>query len=78
MLLEREGVGIEMSRAAYESGEWAQAIHLASMKGKEAKARKREEGETGRRQAEGKEMAEMLVDWVKEWNWERDHACATR
>lgn len=67
MLLERDGVGVEMSRTAYESGEWAQAVHLAWMKGKEAKARKREEGEMGIRRAEGRKMAETIVHWVREW-----------
>lgn len=67
MLLEHEGVGVEMSRTAYESGDWAQAVHLAWVKGKEMKAKKREEGETGKRNIEGKHMAEALVTWVKEW-----------
>lgn len=67
MLLERDGVGVELSRAAYESGEWAGAVEEAYIKGRDAKERKRREGQTGRRAREGKEMAEMLVQWVQKW-----------
>lgn len=67
LLLEKEGVGVELSRTSYESGEWAEAVEQAYSKGKEAKARKRREGETGKRASEGKMMAETLVDWVKCW-----------
>ena len=35
--------------------------------GRDAKARKRAEGETGRRAAEGRAMARRLVDWVGRW-----------
>ncbi|KAI0072755.1 hypothetical protein K474DRAFT_1667435 [Panus rudis PR-1116 ss-1] len=67
MLLERDGVGVEMTRTAYETGEWAKYVQEAWTKGKDAKARKRAEGETGRRKREGKEMATMLVEWVEKW-----------
>ena len=37
------------------------------MRGREAKARKRREGETGRRREEGREMARYVVGWVERW-----------
>lgn len=67
LLLQHEGVGVELSRASYEGGEWAAAVEEAYLKGREAKARKRAEGETGKRAREGKEMAEGLVSWIKRW-----------
>lgn len=70
MLLERDGVGVELSRTAYESGEWAHAVEEACLKGKKQKKSKRKEGETGKRTQEGKEMAEMLVQWVGRWKGE--------
>ncbi|CAL1716937.1 unnamed protein product [Somion occarium] len=68
MLLEQEGVGVELSRTSYESGEWARAVEEAWMKGKDVKVSKREVGETGKRKAEGLEMANTLVEWVQEWH----------
>ncbi|KAI0749755.1 hypothetical protein C8Q80DRAFT_1232487 [Daedaleopsis nitida] len=74
LYLEREGVGVELSRTQYEVGEWADAIEVAWQRGREAKARKRQEGETGRRKEEGREMAQYVVDWV--WRWkDRMHPC---
>lgn len=67
LLLEREGVGIELSRHSYESGEWAAAVETAYQKGKGAKIGKRSEGETGKRAAEGKILATGLVRWVERW-----------
>lgn len=67
LYLEREGVGVELSRTQYEVGEWADAIEAAWQRGREAKARKRQEGETGRRNEEGREMAQYVVDWVGRW-----------
>jgi hypothetical protein len=43
MYLDQEGVGIELSRAGYEGGEWARSVEEAYCKGwemKEAKRRK--------------------------------------
>ena len=67
LYLEQEGVGVELSRTKYEVGEWAEAVAEAWAEGKDAKARKRAVGETGQRKAEGREMAQFLVDWVEEW-----------
>lgn len=63
-------MGVELSRTSYESGEWTKAVEEAHRKGKEAKTRKRKEGETGKRATEGKEMAEGLVAWVERWKSE--------
>ncbi|THH29917.1 hypothetical protein EUX98_g4266 [Antrodiella citrinella] len=67
LLLQQEGVGVELSRASYESGEWASAIEEAWQKGRARKAEKREEGETGKRREEGRVMAETIVQWIEEW-----------
>ena len=67
LLLDQEGVGVELSRSAYETGEWASAIQEAFEKGKEAKARKRFEGETGKRKEEGRQLARQVIEWVEEW-----------
>ena len=65
--LSQEGVGVELSRASYESGEWADAIEEAWLRGRARKARKRVEGERGKRKEEGKTMAEGIVEWVGKW-----------
>ena len=67
LLLDTEGVGVELSRTSYETGEWADFIEEAYQKGADAKARKRQEGETGKRKQEGLEMARGLVNWVDRW-----------
>ncbi|KAI0788453.1 hypothetical protein C8Q75DRAFT_866623 [Abortiporus biennis] len=67
MLLHQEGVGVELSRQSYESGEWAVAVEEAWNKGREAKEKKRLEGENGKRKEEGLEMAKKVVGWVEEW-----------
>lgn len=41
MYLDQEGVGIELSRAGYEGGEWARSVEEAYRKGWEMKATKR-------------------------------------
>ncbi|KAI0682663.1 hypothetical protein C8T65DRAFT_750271, partial [Cerioporus squamosus] len=67
LYLEQEGVGVELSRTQYELGEWADAVEEAYNKGREAKARKRKVGDTGKRKEEGREMAQYVVDWVGRW-----------
>ncbi|KAH8100949.1 hypothetical protein BXZ70DRAFT_988629 [Cristinia sonorae] len=67
LLLNQSGVGVELSRSKYESGEWASAIEEAWSKGKEGKRVKRLEGETGKRREEGRVMAEGIVEWVERW-----------
>ncbi|KAH9902735.1 hypothetical protein C8Q73DRAFT_750066 [Cubamyces lactineus] len=67
LFLEREGVGVELSRAQYEQGEWANAIETAWHAGRAAKMRKRAEGETGKRMEEGARMAREIVEWAESW-----------
>lgn len=71
LLLDREGVGLELSRHSYEAGEWAAAVEEAWLRGKDHKAMKRSEMAKGdtidRRQVEGQEMAATAVAWVRMW-----------
>ncbi|KAM5537184.1 hypothetical protein V8D89_009117 [Ganoderma adspersum] len=67
VFLEREGVGVRMGRERYEVGEWAEAVEEAYVRGREGKERMRREGESGRREEEGREMARGLVEWVGRW-----------
>jgi L-arabinokinase len=71
LLLDHEGVGVELSRHSYEEGDWARAIEEAWAKGRDAKWRKREEGALGvgvrKREADGAHLAGGIVSWVKEW-----------
>ncbi|KAL5525717.1 hypothetical protein ACEPAG_7054 [Sanghuangporus baumii] len=66
-LLQDEGTGVELSREKYESGEWADAIQKTWLTGRELKARKRVIGDDGTRKKQGMEMAEDLMEWVKNW-----------
>ena len=69
LLLSHSGVGVELPRAAYEAGEWAEAIEDAWMKGQERKRVRSILGDVGgkRRDEEGREMARQVVGWVEEW-----------
>lgn len=67
LLLEQDGVGVELSREDYEGGNWAAAIERAWNGGSNAKRLKRLEGETGKRQEDVKEMGRRVVDWVADW-----------
>lgn len=71
LLLRKEGVGIELSRHAYESGNWAPAITEAWARGEGHKARKRFQASAGigvnMRKVEGLNMAEKVVAWTREW-----------
>jgi hypothetical protein len=70
LLLDREGVAVELSRQSYEAGDWAAAIEDAWVKGRDAKWEKRRNGEMGlgleRANEQGKEMARKVVNWAKE------------
>lgn len=67
LLLDREGVGVEMTRDAYESGEWASAVSDAWRAGAQRKLERREGMHTPDRRAEGLQMARDVVTWVNEW-----------
>ncbi|KZT40036.1 hypothetical protein SISSUDRAFT_983935 [Sistotremastrum suecicum HHB10207 ss-3] len=64
--LTTEGVGVELSRARYELGDWAARIDEAWMKGRMSKAQKRLRGETGQTTAAAQALADRLVDWTLE------------
>ncbi|KAK0205043.1 hypothetical protein DFS33DRAFT_1324953 [Desarmillaria ectypa] len=70
LLLDNEGVGVELSRDSYEAGEWAHAVRDAFLKGRAAKTKKREEMATGvdanMRAVQGKKMAASVVEWVND------------
>jgi hypothetical protein len=69
LLLERDGVGVELSREDYEGGNWAAAVERAWNGGSEAKWLKRLEGETGERQEQVREMGRKVMDWIVDWKW---------
>ena len=75
LLLERDGVGVELSREDYEGGNWATAVEMAWNLGREAKHRKRLEGETGKREEQVKEMGRRVVDWIVEWRLKCAEQC---
>ncbi|KAF8627988.1 hypothetical protein AX15_004116 [Amanita polypyramis BW_CC] len=66
LLLGREGVGMELPRGCYESGDWADAVEEAWRLGKDKKAKKRKEmlqGEPRGRQEEMQELAQEVLRW---------------
>jgi hypothetical protein len=72
LLLGQQGVGVELSRAAYEVGDWAPAVEEAWLLGRDAKAKKRETGRLGidmdLRDKEGKALASQVTNWVRAWH----------
>ncbi|KAJ2917439.1 hypothetical protein MD484_g2995, partial [Candolleomyces efflorescens] len=72
LLLEKEGVGIELLREHYEAGDWATAIMDAYSRGTSRKQQKRSEMARGlnvdKRDREGRDLATTVVEWVKEWS----------
>jgi hypothetical protein len=67
LLLEREGVGVEMTRDAYEAGEWAGAVSEAWGAGAQRKLERRAGKHAQDRCAQGLQMARDVVTWVTEW-----------
>jgi hypothetical protein len=67
LLLEREGVGVEMTRDAYEAGEWASAVSDAWRAGSQRKSERRAGNHAPDRCAQGLQMARDIVTWVNEW-----------
>lgn len=67
LLLERDGVGVEMSRDAYEAGEWARAIADAWRAGAKRKLERRAGMHAPDRHAQGLKMARDVITWVNEW-----------
>ncbi|KAJ7168618.1 hypothetical protein C8R46DRAFT_1092164 [Mycena filopes] len=76
-LLDHDGVGVELSREAYEAGDWAGAIETAWQAGREAKNEKRKEGAAGaglrKREEEGRRLATMVIGWAAK-RGSRNHA----
>lgn len=67
LLLDREGTGIELSRASYEAGDWADAIQSAYENGRQAKSRRRLLGDDESRRLQVKAVAQKVVDWANDW-----------
>jgi hypothetical protein len=68
LLLSRSGVGVELSRAAYEAGEWARAIEDAWIMGLRKKSALNGIGLAQEsRKEEGRTLARQVVEWVKDW-----------
>jgi hypothetical protein len=67
VLLKREGVGVEMTRDAYEAGEWACAVSDAWRAGAQRKLERRAGMHAPDRRAQGLQMARDVVTWVDEW-----------
>ena len=79
LLLDQEGVGVEMSRQCYEAGDWGEKISEAVALGSRAKEMKRREmtvgmegrevngAETNPREEEARKLARTVVEWVKDW-----------
>lgn len=65
MLLDREGVGIELSRQSYEAGDWSSAVEDAWTQCKALKKRKRSGIDVEKREREGRDLAETVVQWIK-------------
>jgi hypothetical protein len=67
LLLEREGVGVEMTRDEYEAGEWACAVSEAWNAGGQRKLERRAGMHAPDRRGQGLQMARDVVTWVNEW-----------
>ncbi|KDR78951.1 hypothetical protein GALMADRAFT_244628 [Galerina marginata CBS 339.88] len=71
LLLDQEGVGVELSRQSYEAGDWASAVTEALAKGKDTKEKKRSDmgNEIGldKREEEGRDLAGTVTEWVRAW-----------
>lgn len=68
LFLEKEGVGVELSRIRYEGGDWADTIDEAWRRGRDKKVKKRKEvleGKSVDRQREMGELAEVVVRWAE-------------
>jgi hypothetical protein len=81
LLLDQEGVGVEMSRQSYEAGDWSEKISEAVALGSGAKEGKRKEmaaqmvmngGGVNPREEAGRELARTVVEWVRDWWSEGD------
>jgi hypothetical protein len=71
LLLEQEGVGLELSRTAYEAGEWAGGVEAAWRRGRTGKQNKRMIEQAAKmpseRDIEVRQMAQKVGQWVNDW-----------
>ncbi|KAF8150728.1 hypothetical protein B0H34DRAFT_729986 [Crassisporium funariophilum] len=78
LLLDQEGVGVELSREMYEAGDWSSAVTEALMNGQDMKANKRADMAKGigadRSEREGKMLAGTVTEWVRAW-WNEEDGC---
>jgi len=73
LLLDQEGVGVELSRQSYEAGDWATAVSEAWIKGIDAKNRKQYDMQNAigidKREKDGRKLAGSVIDWIRgRWN----------
>ena len=67
-MLEESGVGVELTRSAYEAGEWAGAVREAWLRGKARKAQQRAYfGPGGTKRRPVSNVPNQVVEWVEEW-----------
>lgn len=67
LLLDKEGVGVELSRRSYEMGEWASAVEEAWVLNRERKARKRAQAVVDfgvANQVAIRETARQVLEWI--------------
>ena len=67
LLLEEEGVGVELDRRAYENGDWAGAVLDAWERGREGKRAKRATCAAGRKEREREREMSELARCVRGW-----------
>lgn len=65
ILIQTRGVGLEMTREQYESGEWAQLVQQAWESGREAKTAKVKRGIDVERQQSLRKLAGQVLDWIR-------------
>jgi len=72
LLLDKEGVGMELSRKSYEAGEWSHAVAQAYAKGRLMKETKRSNMSAGidvdKREKEVNQLAKDVIGWFKDWD----------
>ncbi|KAF4613681.1 hypothetical protein D9613_007850 [Agrocybe pediades] len=80
LLLDQEGVGVELSRESYEAGDWTTAVNEAWTKGRDAKLRKVWEMQNAisvdKREKEGRRLAGTVTNWIESW-WKRNGQVST-
>ncbi|KAL0954905.1 hypothetical protein HGRIS_003837 [Hohenbuehelia grisea] len=62
LLLERDGVGVELARTDYEAGDWATAVNEAYMRGKTAKEDRRQKMAARMHRAASKDATQKAVE----------------